>query len=97
MRLSYLYNQAIKLGRFYDPRGNRSWQYADTAILFGKSNVEVKRILVGIDIEIGELLLADKLRQTQGLDLVISHHPAGQALARFYEVMRLQVVKAILL
>ena len=91
MRLSYLYNQAIKLGRLYDPRGNRPWRYADSAVLFGKPNIEVKRILVGIDIEIGELLLADRLRQSKGLDLVISHHPEGQALAHFYEVMRLQV------
>ena len=51
MRLSYLYNQAIKLGRLHDPRGNGCWKYADTAILFGKPDVEVKRILVGIDIE----------------------------------------------
>ncbi len=91
MRLSYLYNQAIKLGRLCDPRGNHAWQYADSAIVFGKPNVEVKRVLVGIDIEIGELLLADKLRQTQGLDLVISHHPEGRALANFYKVMQLQI------
>lgn len=91
MKLSYFYNQAIKLGRFYDPRGNRPWQYADSAILFGRPNIEVKKILVGIDIEIGELLLADKLRREEELDLVVSHHPEGQALANFYEVMQLQV------
>jgi putative NIF3 family GTP cyclohydrolase 1 type 2 len=91
MKLSYLYNQAIKLGRLYDPRGNGAWRYADTAILFGNPNIEVKKILVGIDIEIGELLLANKLRESQGLDLVISHHPEGRALASLYEVMRLQV------
>jgi putative NIF3 family GTP cyclohydrolase 1 type 2 len=91
MKLSRFYNQAIKLGRLYDPRGNGPWQYADSAILFGEPDVEVKRILVGIDIEVGELLLADKLRQKQGLDLVISHHPEGAALAHFYEVMKLQI------
>ncbi len=91
MRLSYLYNQAIKLGRFYDPRGNRPWKYADTAILFGRADIEVKKILVGIDIEVGELLLADRLRKSEGLDLVISHHPEGRALAHFYKVMRLQI------
>jgi putative NIF3 family GTP cyclohydrolase 1 type 2 len=91
MRLSRLYNQAIKLGRLYDPRGNRAWQYADSSILFGNPNSEVKRVLVGIDIEIGELLLADRLRRSQGLDLVISHHPEGQALANFYEVMQVQI------
>lgn len=91
MRLSYLYNQAIKLGRLHDPRGNRRWQYADSAILFGRPDAEIKKALVGIDIHIGELLLADKLRKTDGIDLVISHHPEGRALAHFYEVMNLQV------
>jgi len=47
--------------------------------------------MLGIDIEVGELLLADRIRKLQGLDLVISHHPEGRAYARFYEVMRLQV------
>jgi len=91
MKLSYLFNQAVKLGRRYDPRGNRTWRYADTAILFGNPGIEVKKILVGIDIEIGELLLADRLRQTQGIDLVVAHHPEGRALANFYEVMELQI------
>ena len=91
MKLFHLYNQAIKLGRRYDLRGNRCWRYADSAILFGGPNIEVRKILVGIDIELGELLLADKLRQSQEIDLVISHHPEGQALAHFYEVMHLQV------
>ncbi|MFC1658820.1 NGG1p interacting factor NIF3, partial [Candidatus Omnitrophota bacterium] len=90
MKLSYLYNQAIKLGRLYDPRGNRSWQYADTSILFGSPGINVKRVLVGIDIEIGELLLADRLRSVMGLDLVISHHPEGRALATLYDVMQVQ-------
>ncbi|MFH1338862.1 MAG: NGG1p interacting factor NIF3 [Candidatus Omnitrophota bacterium] len=91
MKLSELYNQAIRLGRRFDPRGNRSWQYSDSAILYGKPGTEIRRILVGIDIEVGELMLADKLRQTQGLDLVISHHPEGRALAGLYNVMQLQV------
>lgn len=90
MKLSYLYNQAIKLGRLHDPRGNHRWQYADSAILFGRPDAEVKKALVGIDIHIGELLLADKLRKTDSLDLVISHHPEGRALAHFYEVMNMQ-------
>ncbi len=91
MQLSWIYNQAIRLGRLYDPRGNRPWKYADSAILYGKSNTEVKKVLVGIDIDVGEVMLADKLRQTHRLDLIIAHHPAGFALAHFYEVMKLQV------
>ncbi len=91
MKLSNLYNKAIKLGRLYDPRKNGPWEYPDSAILFGSLNVEVKKVMVGIDIEVGEMLLADKLRQSQGLDLVLSHHPEGKALAHFYEVMKLQI------
>lgn len=91
MKLSELYNQAIRLGRRYDPRGNRLWRYSDSAILYGRPDTEVRKILVGIDIEVGELLLADKLRQTQGLDLVISHHPEGWTLAHLYDVMQVQV------
>ena len=91
MTIYTLYKKAIQLGGRYDPRGKRPWQYPDSAILFGKSNIEVKRVMVGIDIEVAEILLADKLRQSQRLDLVISHHPEGSALARLYEVMKLQV------
>lgn len=92
MKLSHLYNQAVKFGIECDPRKKmRISSYADTAILYGRSDTEVKNILVGIDIEVGELLLADKIRQLQGLDLVISHHPEGRAYAAFYEVMRLQI------
>ncbi len=36
-------------------------------------------------------MLAYRIRQSQGLDLVISHHPEGLAWAAFYEVMQLQV------
>ena len=90
MKLSHLYNLAVKLGRLYDPRGNRSWKYADTSILFGDPRINVRRVLVGIDIEIGELLLADRLRSIRGLDLVISHHPEGRALATLYDVMQVQ-------
>jgi len=65
--------------------------YADTRILNGDSNKEVKRVLVGIDIDTSEILLAKELgRNGKEIDLVISHHPAGYAYANFYEVMHLQ-------
>ena len=92
MKLSHLYNQIVKLGIERDPRKNtRIGSYEDTALLYGNPNSEIKKIMLGIDIEVGELLLADRIRKLQGLDLVISHHPEGRAYARFYEVMRLQV------
>lgn len=92
MKLSYFYNQVVKFGRDYDPRGkNRVKSFEDTAVLYGRPDTEIRKIMVGIDIEVGELILADKIRQREGLDLVISHHPEGWAWANFYEVMRLQV------
>ncbi|MDD5258690.1 MAG: NGG1p interacting factor NIF3 [bacterium] len=65
--------------------------YADTRILYGNPQAVIKNILVGVDIDVAELLLADRLR-TKGekIDLVMSHHPAGKAYANFYEVMGMQ-------
>lgn len=62
--------------------------YSDTRILYGSPEVEVKKALIGIDIEVGEIILADKIRERQGLDLVISHHPEGIAYAGLAEVMQ---------
>lgn len=92
MKLSSLYSLIVKFGKDYDPRGKKGAKlYEDTAILYGDHGREVKKVMVGIDIEVSELLLADRLRKSQGLDLVISHHPEGKAWAGFYQVMRLQI------
>ena len=61
--------------------------YADTRILNGDKDAEIKRILVGIDMEAGEIVLADKLMEKQKIDLVLSHHPEGRGLANLHEVM----------
>lgn len=66
--------------------------YSDTRILYGDKNINVNRLLVGIDIEVSEVLLADRLNQKgKRIDLIIAHHPEGTALAGFYEVMHMQV------
>jgi putative NIF3 family GTP cyclohydrolase 1 type 2 len=65
--------------------------YSDTRILYGDKNKNISNILVGIDIESAEIILADKIREKQGLDLVLSHHPEGRALAGLSEVMQLQI------
>ncbi len=93
MKLSSFYSQVVKLGRQRDPRINKSQirAYPDTAVLYGMPDTQIRKIMVGIDIEVGELLLADKLRRKSGVDLVVSHHPEGRAQAAFYEVMLLQV------
>ena len=91
MKLSELYALAVKFGSSRDPRRKRVSSYPDTAILYGEPDTEVSKIMVGIDMEASELLLADRIREKEGLDLVISHHPEGRAYARLSEVMQLQV------
>ena len=62
--------------------------YSDTRILHIAEDKEIKKVLVGIDIEAAEILLA---RQLGDIDLVISHHPAGRAYTDLHEVMDVQV------
>jgi putative NIF3 family GTP cyclohydrolase 1 type 2 len=61
--------------------------FSDTRILFGDSNKKIKKILVGIDIDGEEVLLAKELGD---IDLIVSHHPRGEALAGLDDVMQLQ-------
>jgi len=61
--------------------------YSDTRVLHVAEDKEIKKVLVGIDIEPAELLLT---KQLGDIDLVISHHPTGRALADMHEVMELQ-------
>lgn len=62
--------------------------YADSKILnLGNERKEVKKVLVGIDIESPELMYA---QQRGDIDLVIAHHPDGLALAGLSEVMHIQ-------
>ena len=66
--------------------------YADTRILFGDRKTQVRRILVGIDIDTAEILLADRLDERgKKVDLILAHHPKGLALARLPDVMDLQI------
>ncbi len=93
MKLISFYNQMVRLGRLADPRRDKTAikSFPDSAILFGQPNLEINKIMVGIDIEVAELLLADRIRQKEGLDLVLAHHPEGKAYAGLHEVMRLQI------
>ncbi len=61
--------------------------YLDSRILNIAQEKEVKKVLVGIDIEPAEILMA---KEIGGIDLVISHHPLGKGLANLHEVMELQ-------
>ncbi|MCS7214986.1 MAG: NGG1p interacting factor NIF3 [Thermodesulfovibrio sp.] len=65
--------------------------YSDSRILFGTGDEDIKTMIVGIDMEVGEVVLADSLRKngTQ-VDLILSHHPEGGAYARLFSVMYMQ-------
>jgi putative NIF3 family GTP cyclohydrolase 1 type 2 len=60
--------------------------YSDTRIHFDSGKKEIKKVLVGIDITTGEILMAKEL----GVDLVIGHHPSGSALQGLDDAMKLQ-------
>ena len=65
--------------------------YADTRILFGDKNKEIRTIMVGVDIDSSEILTAYLMNEKGAcIDLVMAHHPSGRALANLHEVMRVQ-------
>ena len=86
-----VYKNATGADKVTFDKENLKQPYADTRILYGTGNEEIKTVMVGIDIGVAELMLADRLREkgTQ-IDLVISHHPAGKALAQLHKVMEIQ-------
>ena len=62
--------------------------YADSRIHLGDPNTKVKRVLTGIDIGVGEVLLASQLNERgKPIDLVIGHHPLGKGLTGLHSVM----------
>lgn len=66
--------------------------YSDTRILFGDTSTNVDKVMAGIDVDTGEVVLVDRLNEKgEGIDLIMAHHPAGGAYAALHEVMDLQV------
>lgn len=65
--------------------------YRDSRILYGDLEEEIGHILVGVDMEASEIILADRLiEKGRNIDLVMAHHPEGRAYAGLYDVMHLQ-------
>lgn len=64
--------------------------FLDSRILAGDPNAKLKRVLVGIDISVGEILLAHAMgKDGRKVDAVIAHHPEGRALIDLTQVMDL--------
>lgn len=66
--------------------------FSDTRVLVGDPETVVKTVIIGIDMDVGEILLTYLLNKDRGrkIDLIIGHHPAGYALSRMFDVMKLQ-------
>ncbi len=60
--------------------------YSDSRVHFD-SGKKVNKILTGIDIGTGEVMLADRLGD---IDLILGHHPLGKGLSNLDEVMHMQ-------
>lgn len=71
----------------------RTWNpFSDCRIINGAGDEDIKRLMVGIDIETPEMLLFDRLREKgEKIDGILIHHPEGRALADLDKVMDLQV------
>ncbi len=71
----------------------RLWNpYDDSRILHNPEDNEVGRVLMGVNIDSAEILLADRLRERgEKVDLVIGHHPRGIGQPGLHKVMDVQV------
>jgi len=65
--------------------------YHDSRIINDTKVEDIKSIMVGIDIEVPELLLANQLKLSgKKIDLVLAHHPKATAYANFSDVINMQ-------
>jgi hypothetical protein len=65
--------------------------YDDTRVAYGDLELEVRALITGIDMEVGEVLLADRLREKGApIDLILAHHPEGPGYANLHRVMYMQ-------
>lgn len=80
-----------KKKKYFDPESLTN-PYSDSRLLFGDKTIEADKVMAGIDADASEVLVADRLNQKgESIDLLISHHPSGHALASLHEVMDVQI------
>lgn len=66
--------------------------YDDSRIHVGDPKTKINRVLAGIDIGAGEILLASQLNERgKKINVVIGHHPVGGSLAALHGVMDMVV------
>ncbi len=65
--------------------------FDDSKIVYGAEE-DVDKLAVGIDMEVQEILLVDRLNEKgENIDGIVAHHPEGRAMANLHEVMGLQI------
>jgi putative NIF3 family GTP cyclohydrolase 1 type 2 len=90
-RLKAEYNKLDEKGKTYFDEESLKNPFLDSRILSGDPKTPLKRIIVGIDISVGELLVANELTKSgKKIDAVIAHHPEGRALIDLTRVMDIQ-------
>ncbi len=86
------YNELPEKKKKYFDEESLHNPYSDSRILFGDKKDEITHILAGIDVDAASMVLADRLSSKENpIDLVITHHPSGGALASLHQVMDLQI------
>lgn len=92
--LSRIRREYGKLGRIdkkYFDQEKLKHPFSDTRMLYGNSKINVRTVMVGIDVGGEELLVAQSLNEKgAGIDLAIGHHPSGKALCGLDQVMHVQ-------
>jgi len=70
----------------------RLWNpYTDTRLSYGDPETKVKKLIWGIDIGTGEMVLVDRLNEKgMNISAVVGHHPLGLSKTPFPEVMSMQ-------
>ncbi|MCQ2070703.1 MAG: hypothetical protein MJZ68_06205 [archaeon] len=93
-----------KAKKAYDALSSDEKEYFDTESLWNPyydcrfawgediaKDLDAERLMWGVDITVGEMLLADRLKEKgQRIDAVVAHHPTGKSRNPFPKVMWMQ-------
>jgi len=86
-RVKEKYGKLLKNDEEYFDKERLVNPYSDSRIHFDGGVKKIKKILAGIDISVGGIMLAKEL----GVDLIFNHHPVGLALTGLDDVMNYQI------
>lgn len=91
MNIENIMEKAYSLGKENEPSKLFEGEFGDSKLLYGDKNRDIKVIAVGIDIESEEIILADRLnKQGANIDLLIAHHPEGNAIYSLHKMVKIQ-------